>query len=79
MDVERRIVLRTLAQFAVAAVPLRCGLLASPHVDVQPLLSQARRIIDAMRSLGEPFPDSDLARLRTAEDSGNEAAIRAAI
>jgi len=63
----------------VAAVPLRCGLLASPHVDVQPLLSQARRIIEAMRSLGEPFPDSDLARLKTAEDSGNEAAIRAAI
>ncbi|HVD94164.1 MAG TPA: CehA/McbA family metallohydrolase [Vicinamibacterales bacterium] len=79
MNVERRVVLRTLAQFAIAAVPLRHGLLASPRVEIQPLLSQVRRIVDAMRSLGEPFADADLARLTAAADSGNEPAILAAI
>ena len=79
MNVERRVVLRTLAQFAIAAVPLRHGLLAAPRGDIQPLLSQVRRIVDAMRSLGEPFADADLVRLRTAEDGGDEAGILAAI
>ena len=55
MHVERRIVLRTLAQFAIG-LPLGGGrLLAASGVEIQPLLAQVRRLIDAMRYLGEPF------------------------
>ena len=80
MNVERRIVLRTLAQFAVVGVSLgRNRLWASAPVDIQPLLAQARRIIEAMRYLGEPFADAELAGLRAVEDSGDGPAIAAAL
>lgn len=79
MNVERRIVLRTLAQFAIA-LPLGQGrLLASSGVEIQPLLAQARRLIDAMNYLGEPFADTEVAALTAAADSGREPAILAAL
>jgi hypothetical protein len=79
MDVERRIVLRTLAQFAIA-LPLGQGCLAaSGGVEIQPLLAQVRRLIDAMRYLGEPFADAEVAAFTAAADSGNEPAVLAAL
>src|SRR5207244_13441193 len=79
MIVERRTVLRTLAQLAIA-LPIGCGRSAAARgPDVQPLLSQARRLIEAMRYLGEPFADADVAAVTAAADAGNEPAIVAAI
>jgi hypothetical protein len=78
--VERRVVLRTLAQFAMVALPIGRGrLTASGRVDLQPLLAQTWRVIDAMRHLGEPFADAELAGLAAAENSGSEPAIVAAL
>ena len=80
MNVERRIVLRALAQLGMVALPLgRSRLLASEDVDVQPLLAQVRRVIEAMQYLGEPFPDAEVAALTSIADSGNEPAIIAAV
>lgn len=79
MSIERRIVLRTLAQFAMVGWPGARVLFAARPVDVQPLLSQTRRIIEAMAALGEPFGDADRERLKAAEDSGDEPTILAAI
>jgi len=80
MNLERRIVLRTLAQFAMVALPLgRRPLMASGGVEIQAQLAQARRIIEAMRYLGEPFPDAEVAVLKAAEDSGDERAILGAL
>jgi hypothetical protein len=78
---DRRLLLRTLAQCAVLALPLgRARLLASAgEVDVQPLLAHTRRLVEAMRYLGEPFPDADVTALTAAADSGAEPAIVAAI
>jgi hypothetical protein len=44
--------------------------------DVQPVLSQARRIVEARNHLGEPFAAAELARLTAAQDSGDGAASR---
>ena len=80
MNVERRIVLRTLAQCAIIALPIGRGRLAAAGgPDVQPLLAQARRLIEAMRYLGEPFADADVAALTAAADSGNEPATLTAL
>src|SRR6188508_111925 len=79
MNVERRIVLRTLAQFAIALPLGGVRLLASGGVDLQPLLAQTRRLIDAMQYLGEPFADTDVAALTSAANSGSEPAILAAL
>src|SRR5258708_27300336 len=77
---DRRSVLRTLAQFAMIAVPIGRGrLAAADRVEIQPLLAQARRVIDAMRHLGVPFGESELASLSAAETAGSEPAILAAL
>src|SRR5688572_26844411 len=84
-NVHRRDVLRTLAQLALLALPLgRARLLAAggadaDGVEIQPLLAQTRRLIDAMRSLGEPFPDADVAALTAAENSSDPAVVLAAL
>ena len=79
MNVERRVVLRTLGQFAMFLPLGGCRPLAADRVEAQPVLSQARRIIDAMRQLGEPFAEAELAGLKAAEDAGDPAAILAGI
>ncbi|MEO6237631.1 MAG: CehA/McbA family metallohydrolase [Vicinamibacterales bacterium] len=75
MSIDRRAVLRTLAQFAMTGLPGGRTLLAWRGIDVQPLLSQTRRIVEAMAALGEPFADADHARFKVAEDSGDDARI----
>jgi hypothetical protein len=78
--VDRRDVLRTLAQLTVLALPLgRTPLLAADDVELQPLLAQARRLIDAMGALGEPFADADVAALTAAENSSDPAVVLAAL
>src|SRR5436309_10517649 len=69
MNVNRRFALRTLAQFAIAVPLARRGFAAPADVEIQPLLAHVRRIFDAMRYLGEPFSDADLARFAAIEDA----------
>ena len=79
MNVERRIVLRTLVQMAIA-LPLGQGCLAARGaVEIQPLLAQVRRLIEAMRHLGEPLDDAEVAAFAAAADSASEPAILAAL
>ena len=79
-QVDRRTVLRTLAQLALVAVPLgRTRLIAADEVELQPLLAQTRRLIEAMRVLGEPFPDAEVAALSAAENAGDAAVIASAL
>ena len=79
MKVDRRDVLRTLAQCAIV-IPIGCGrLLSSDGMDIQPLLAQVHRLVEAMRYLGEPFPDAEVAALTSVANAGNEPAILAAV
>src|SRR5207244_9083196 len=78
-NVNRRFALRTLAQSAIAVPLARRGFAAPADVEIQPLLAHVRRIFDAMRYLGEPFSDADLARFAAIEDAKGEAAIRDAV
>ena len=78
--VDRRSVLRTLAQLALVAVPLgRTRGIEAADVELQPLLAQTRRLVEAMRALGEPFPDAEVAALTAAENSGDAAVVTAAL
>ena len=79
--VDRRDVLRTLAQLAVLALPLGCTRrpAAAAGIEIQPMLAQTRRLIEAMRALGEPFPDADVAALTAAENSSDPAVVLAAL
>ena len=78
--VGRRTVLRTLAQLAIVAVPLLRNTPAGANgVELQPLLAQIRRVLDAMQALGEPFPEADVAALAAAEHTGDAAAIANAV
>ena len=78
--IGRRALLRTLAELAAVAVPLLRGArLQADELELQPLLAQVRRVLDAMHALGEPFPDADVARLTAAENAGDAAAIAAAV
>ena len=78
MDQERRALLRRLAQVALVALP-DPRLFADRRVDLQPLAAQARRVVDALAYLGEPFSAAALAPLRAAEAAGDEPAWLAAI
>ena len=62
--VSRRRVLGSMFGFVVLAHPLGNRLLAA--VERQPLVSQVRRLIEAMASLGEPLSDADRARIDAA-------------
>jgi hypothetical protein len=79
--VDRRDVLRTLAQLAVLALPLGCTRrpAAAAGIEIQPVLAQTRRLIEAMRALGEPFPEADVAALTAAENSSDPAVVLAAL
>jgi hypothetical protein len=79
MDRARRALLRSLAQFAIVALPAPRLLAAARVDDAQPLAAQARRVIDALAWLGEPFSADALQPFREAEQSADPAAIVAAI
>jgi hypothetical protein len=78
--VGRRAVLRTLAELPLAALPLlRAVRLDANGVELQPLLAQVRRVLDAMDALGEPFAATDVTALTAAENAGDAASIAAAV
>jgi hypothetical protein len=78
--ISRRAVFRAVAELAVIAVPLLRGARVSAStIDLQPLLAQVRRLLDALHSLGEPFPEADVAALTAAENTGDAAAVAAAV
>ena len=79
MDPERRAVLRSLAQFALVALPHPRIFLGPSRFDIQPLAAQARRVIDALAYLGEPFSDASLQRFHAAENTSDGSAMLAAI
>ena len=76
---DRRELLQTFGQAILLAFPARAASAASGSsfngVDVQPLLAQVRRLIDALAYLGEPLSDTDARALRAAEESTNEQTI----
>ena len=79
-EVDRRTALRALAQLALLAVPLaRVRLLADAGVELQPLLAQTRRLIEALHALGEPLDAADVAIITAAENAGDAAATLAAV
>ena len=78
--ISRRAVFRSFAELALAAVPLlRAARVEAGPLELQPLLAQVRRLLEALHSLGEPFPDGDIAALTAAEHSGDATAIANAV
>ena len=78
--ISRRALLQSFAELALVAVPLLCGSRLAAHaIELQPLLAQIRRLIEALRSLGEPFSDADIAPFTAAENSGDAAAVASAV
>ncbi|HUR94224.1 MAG TPA: CehA/McbA family metallohydrolase, partial [Gemmatimonadales bacterium] len=67
-----------LVAFALSAGSGRADA-STPDSDLQPLLAQVRRLIDAMAHLGEPFGAAELQAFQTAESAGNAGATEAAI
>ncbi len=64
MPLSRRRLLASLFGVVAFAHPLGKHLLAA--TEIQPLVAQVRRLIDAMAYLGEPLPDADQNRLEAA-------------
>ena len=77
--ISRRTVIRSFAELAAAAGLLCSSRATASEIELQPLLAQIRRLIEALRSLGEPFSDADLAPLSAAETSGDPATIAQAV
>ena len=69
--VSRRRLLGSMFGFLVLAHPLGRRLLAA--VEVQPLVSQVRRLVEAMKYLGEPLGDADRDRLDAAASMADSA------
>jgi hypothetical protein len=84
-DVTRRDAVGSILQAALLAHPLGSRLLVSrgrsltsgPLTDLQPLIADVRRVVEAMAYLGEPFPDSERARLDAAASMSDE--VRAVV
>ena len=81
-DVTRRDAVSSILQAALLAHPLgsRLLMMAVPsltrgdaHTDLQPLMAEVRRLVEAMEYLGEPFAEADRARLDAAANMGDEA------
>ncbi len=78
--VTRRRAVASMLQFAVFAYPLSNELLAATRpaialpapTELQPLLAQVRRLVDAMAYLGEPFSDAERERLDAAANLTDE-------
>ena len=68
---SRRRLFGSVFGFVVLAQPLGKRLLAA--VEIQPLISQVRRLVDAMEYLGEPFTAADQERINTAASLTDEA------
>lgn len=87
LDVTRRDAVSSILQAALLAHPLGSRLLVmalpSPagdvRTDLQPLVAEVRRLVEAMAYLGEPFADADRTRLDAAASAGDEAAAVAEI
>ena len=48
------------------------SLMSGPRTDLQPLMAEVRRLVEAMAYLGEPFSDADRSRLDAAANMGDE-------
>ena len=78
--ISRRAVFRSLAELAVVCVGLLCAAPSNAaEIELQPLLAQIRRLIEALQSLGEPFSDAEVAALTAAENSGDAATVATAV
>lgn len=79
--VTRRDAVGSILQAALLAHPLGGRLLMStapalmggPRTELQPLIAEVRRLVEAMAYLGEPFADADRTRLDAAASMGDEA------
>ena len=80
-DPGRRRVLESCAGLVALALSTRPRPLeGAPRTDdLQPLMAQVRRLIEAMAHLGEPFGSAELQAFQTAGDAGNAAAIESAV
>ncbi len=78
-DPMRRRVLESCAGLVAVALCAGRAEAAAKGDDLQPLLAQVRRLVDAMAHLGEPFGAAELQAFQTAESAGNPAASEAAI
>ena len=82
-DVTRRDAIGSILQSALLAHPLGSRLLVmagpslasggSSRTDLQPVVAEVRRLVEAMAYLGEPFSDADRARLDAAANMSDEA------
>ncbi len=73
-DPSRRRAIDAMVKFALFASPVGHGLLGAvafgAEPDVQPLLAQVGRLVEAMAYLGEPFTDADRKALDAAANLG---------
>jgi hypothetical protein len=78
-DIDRRRVIGSLLKWAVLApfadeiVAASSTAIAFPALQAQPLLSQVRRLVDAMEYLGEPFSAAERERLEAAANLSDRA------
>ena len=73
----RRTLLKALVAFPFTS--LRLIEFSPLPSDIQPLLAQVGRVVEAMAHLGEPFGAADLATLRAAEDAADPAGLASTI
>src|SRR5438477_12017366 len=78
-DVTRRHLIGSMLTAAGLAHPFARRLAAASssrsfgaEPDLQPLLAQARRLVDAMAYLGEPFPDAERGQLDAAANMAGD-------
>jgi len=78
-DVSRRDAVGGIVRFAALAHPLSRGLFLNSRiafsetsVELQPLLADVRRVVEAMAWLGEPFTDAERAGIEAAANSKDE-------
>ena len=73
-DITRRDAVGSILHAALLAHPLGSRLLVrTTQPDLQPVIAEVRRLVEAMAYLGEPFSDADRARLDAAANMSDEA------
>jgi hypothetical protein len=80
-DLTRRAAVGSILQAALLAHPVGSRLwvmsgpsrTSGPRTDLQPVVAQVRRLVEAMAYLGEPFSEADRARLEAAANMGDDA------
>ena len=74
-DPSRRRAIDAMVKFALLASPVGHGLLGAvafaAEPDIQPVLAQVNRLMEAMAYLGEPFSDADRKALDAAANLGD--------